>query len=100
MEHHHTSSSSLTRQAVAATRHCLTGCAIGEVAGMVLTTALNLGNAASVVVSTALAFVFGYGLTLFPLIRTGLSFRRALALALAADTVSITAMELSDNGFI
>ena len=90
----------LTRQAVAATRHCLTGCAIGEVAGMVVTTATGLGTAPSVLVSIALAFAFGYGLTMLPLLRTGLSLRRALGTALAADTVSITTMELADNGFI
>ncbi len=94
------SQNDLTRQAVAATRHCLTGCAIGEVLGMVLTTALGLSNASSVIISTALAFVFGYSLTIAPLLRTGLSFRRALGLALASDTVSIATMELSDNGFI
>ena len=96
----HTSTTSLTRQAIAATRHCLTGCAIGEVLGMVLTTALRLGNTASVLISIILAFIFGYSLTLLPLIRMKLTFRRALALALAADTVSISVMELSDNGFI
>jgi hypothetical protein len=96
----HPPTTSLTRQAIDATRHCLTGCAIGEVLGMVLTTALKLGSAASVVASILLAFIFGYGLTLLPLLRMKLTFRRALALALAADTVSISVMELSDNGFI
>jgi hypothetical protein len=90
----------LTRQAIAATRHCLTGCAIGEIVGMVFTTAFSLGTIPSVLVSIALAFVFGYSLTMVPMLRLNLGLRRALKLALAADTVSITTMELSDNGFI
>jgi hypothetical protein len=91
---------SLTRQAISATRHCLTGCAIGEVLGMVLSTATHMGNIASVVVSIVLAFVFGYSLSIIPVMRAGLSLRRALGVALAADTVSITSMELADNAFI
>ncbi len=91
---------SLTRQAVSATLHCLTGCAIGEVLGMVLTTALGWGNAANIVVSIVLAFVFGYSLAIRPVLAAGLSFRQALGVALAADTVSIAVMELVDNGFI
>jgi hypothetical protein len=92
--------SQLTSQAISATRHCLTGCAIGEVLGMVASTAFSLGTAASVVISIALAFVFGYALTITPVLRSGLSFRRALGVAFAADTVSITSMELLDNAFI
>src|SRR5438445_3991699 len=89
-----------TRSAVQATLHCLTGCAIGEILGMVLATALGFGNALSIVVSVALAFVFGYGLTLRPVIEAGVPPRRALRLAFASDTVSIATMELVDNGFI
>lgn len=88
---------SLTRQAISATLHCLTGCAIGEVLGMVLTTALGWGNVANIVVSIALAFFFGYTLAIRPVLRAGLPFRRALGVALAADTVSIAVMELVDN---
>ena len=91
---------SLTRAAVKATLHCLTGCAIGEVLGMVLATALGFGNAASIALSVALAFGFGYALTLRPVLRAGVPLRRALALAFASDTVSITTMELVDNAFI
>jgi len=91
---------SLTRQAIAATRHCLIGCSIGEILGMVLTSALNLGAFPSVIVSIILAFVFGYSLSIMPVLRAGVSFRRALGVALAADTVSITSMELADNGFV
>jgi hypothetical protein len=91
---------SLTRTAVQATLHCLTGCAIGEVLGMVISTALGLGSAVSIVVSVALAFLFGYGLTLRPVLNAGIPFRRAAGLALASDTLSITTMEIVDNAFI
>jgi hypothetical protein len=92
--------SSLTRAAIQATVHCLTGCAIGEVLGMVLATALGWGNAVSVAVSTVLAFFFGYALTLRPVLRARVPFRRALGLAFASDTLSIAVMELVDNAFI
>ncbi len=90
----------LTRLAVQATVHCLTGCAIGEILGMVIATAAGLGNAPSIVLATVLAFGFGYSLTMLPLVRSGLPVRRALALAFAADTVSIVTMEVVDNAFI
>ena len=87
------------RLAAAATLHCLTGCAIGEVLGMVIATAVGLGDAASIVLSIVLAFAFGYGLTIRPLLPV-MSLRRATRLALASDTVSITTMEIVDNLFI
>jgi hypothetical protein len=90
----------LNQAAFAATTHCLTGCAIGEVAGMALATAADWGNLASIVVSIVLAFFFGYSLTLWPVLRAGLSLRQATGVALAADTVSIAIMELVDNGFV
>jgi hypothetical protein len=83
-----------------ATLHCLTGCAIGEVLGMMIGTAAGLHNAATVVLSVILAFVFGYALTMRGLLRAGLSFRAAFGVALAADTVSIAIMELLDNTVI
>jgi hypothetical protein len=86
--------------AAAATMHCLTGCAIGEVLGMVLGSALGLHNAATVVLSIALAFVFGYGLTMRGVLRAGVGFRAALRVAFAADTASIAVMEFLDNAFI
>lgn len=86
--------------AVQATLHCLTGCAIGEVLGMTIATAIGLGDAASVALAVALAFVFGYGLTLRPLLAGGLSLRGAARIAFAADTVSISVMELTDNLFL
>jgi Domain of unknown function (DUF4396) len=101
--HHHdhghagSSSSSLNRTALSATIHCLTGCAIGEVLGLVIGTALGWGTAETIILAVALAFLFGYGLTMLPLLRTGLPLRTALGLALAADTASITFMEVVDN---
>ncbi len=83
--------------AVQATLHCLTGCAIGEVLGMVIGTSLGWSAAATVALAVALAFVFGYALTMRGVLRAGLPFRRALQVALAADTVSIAVMELVDN---
>jgi len=91
---------SLTRAAVLATIHCLTGCAIGEVLGMVLASALGWSNALSIGVSVLLAFFFGYALTLGPVVRAGVQLRRALRLAVASDTVSIGTMEAVDNAFI
>jgi len=87
----------LNATAWSATLHCLTGCAIGEVLGMVIGTWLGWGNAATVAVSTVLAFFFGYTLTVRPLLAAGLSFRVAAGLALASDTASITVMEIVDN---
>ena len=90
----------LNRDAFSATVHCLTGCVIGEVLGMVIATVAGLGNLVSIVLAVVLAFVFGYALTLSPVLRAGLSLRRATAVALAADTVSIAIMEAIDNGFV
>ena len=98
-DHHH-ANDSLTRAAVQATLHCLTGCAIGEILGMVISTALGFGNALSIVVSVGLAFLFGYGLTLRPVVAAGVAPRRAVGLAFASDTLSISTMELVDNAFI
>ena len=88
---------SLNRTAWSATLHCLTGCAIGEVLGMVIGTWLGWGNTATVVVSTVLAFFFGYTLTVRPLLAAEMSFRVAAGLALASDTASIAVMEIVDN---
>jgi hypothetical protein len=91
---------SLNRVAFGATWHCLTGCAIGEVLGLVIATALGWGNVASIAIAVVLAFLFGYALTLRPLVTGGVPLRRAARIALAADTVSITVMEIVDNGFV
>ena len=88
---------SLNRVALSATIHCLTGCAIGEVAGMVIGTALGWSNAATIALAIALAFSTGYAFTIFPLLRAGLALKRAFGLALAADTLSVTIMEIVDN---
>ena len=86
--------------AATATLHCLTGCAIGEVLGMVIGTATGMGNAATVVLSIALAFVFGYALTMRGVLSSGVGVKDALKIALAADTVSIAVMELLDNAVV
>jgi hypothetical protein len=91
---------SLNRIAFAATWHCLTGCAIGEVLGLVIATAFDWGNVASIAIAVALAFLFGYSFTLGPLVRGGVPLQEAARVALAADTVSIAVMEIVDNGFI
>ncbi len=80
--------------------HCLTGCAIGEVLGMVIGSALGWGNFATIVLAIVLAFFFGYGLTMLPLLRSGIALGAALPLAFASDTLSITVMEIVDNFII
>ena len=91
------SGAGLTRLAMSATLHCLTGCAIGEVLGMVIGTALGWSDVQTIVLAVALAFVFGYAFTIGPVMRSGLALRAAIPVALAADTVSITVMEIVDN---
>jgi hypothetical protein len=86
--------------AAQATLHCLTGCAIGEVLGMVIGTSMGLHNGATVVLSVVLAFFFGYALTMRGVLRTGVPFRTAATVALAADTASIAVMEVVDNAII
>lgn len=102
MDHtmHHAHQPSLNQVAFSATVHCLTGCSIGEILGMVIGTALGWGNWKTVGLSVALAFVFGYGLTLLPLLRAGLATSTALKLAFASDTLSITVMEIVDNAIM
>jgi hypothetical protein len=90
----------LNRLATSATNHCLTGCVIGEVLGMMIATALGWGDVASIALAVALAFLFGYSLTSLPLLRARLPFAAIVPIALAADTVSIAIMEFIDNGFI
>jgi Domain of unknown function (DUF4396) len=89
--------SSLNRTAFSATLHCLTGCAIGEVLGMVIGSALGWGNVATIMLAIVLAFFFGYGLTMLPLLRSGMALGAVLPLAFASDTLSITVMEIVDN---
>ncbi len=87
----------LSRLALSATLHCLTGCGIGEVLGLVIGTALGWDTVATIALAVGLAFFFGYLLAMLPLLRSGLGLRAALRIALAADTVSITVMEIVDN---
>ena len=86
--------------AVQATLHCLLGCSIGEILGMVIGSAFSLHGAVSIGLSIVLAFIFGYSLAMLPLVRSGLAFKKALKLALASDTLSILLMETVDNLFI
>ncbi len=98
--HHHampTEGAALTAVAISATLHCLTGCAIGEVAGMAIGTAFGLSNLATVLLAVALAFLFGYTLTSLPLLRAGLALSAVIPIALASDTLSIATMEVVDN---
>jgi hypothetical protein len=88
---------SLNRLAFSATAHCLTGCAIGEVLGLVIGTILGWGNVATIALAIVLAFFFGYSLTMLPLLRSGLALATVLPLAFASDTLSITVMEIVDN---
>src|SRR3954469_4109328 len=90
----------LTGVAISATLHCLTGCAIGEVLGMVIGTAASLSNGATIAISIVLAFVFGYGLTSLPLLRAGFSVRSAMPIAFRSATASIATMELVDNAIV
>ena len=96
MDHHEAD----WRAAASATLHCLTGCAIGEVLGMVIGTAFGLPALATIALAIALAFVFGYAFTLRGVLRAGVAFAVALKVALAADTLSITVMEIVDNAIV
>ena len=91
---------SLNGLAARATTHCLIGCGIGEVLGVVIGTALGWSNFATIVLAIALAFVFGYSLTVWPLVASGMALRVATRTALVADTISITTMELVDNAIL
>jgi hypothetical protein len=90
----------INRLAFSATVHCLTGCAIGEILGMILATWWGWGNLASIALAVVLAFFFGYGLTSLPLLRSGMPLRQVAPLAFASDTASISTMEVVDNLFI
>jgi hypothetical protein len=97
MDHAH---GNLNAVALSAVLHCLTGCAIGEILGMVIGTAAGFSNLGTVVLSVALAFVFGYGLTSMPLLQAGLALAAVVPIALASDTLSIATMELVDNAIV
>ena len=90
----------LNAVALSATLHCLTGCAIGEIAGMIIGTAAGLSNLTTIVLSVVLAFAFGYGLTSMPLLRAGLALATVIPIALASDTLSIAVMEIVDNAIV
>ena len=100
MGHDHHVEASLDRLAFSATVHCLTGCAIGEVLGMIIGTALGWSDWQTIALAVVLAFFFGYSLTMLPLLRSGLAFATAVPLALASDTISIAVMEIVDNAIM
>jgi hypothetical protein len=96
----HPGGTELNSLAISATTHCLTGCAIGEFSGMALGTAFGWGDVSTMALAIVLAYFFGFGLTAMPLIRAGLAAGAIVSTALAADTISITIMEVIDNLFI
>ena len=100
MQHAMDHGQSLNRLAFSATAHCLTGCANGAVLGMIVGTALGWGDWETIALAVALAFLFGYSLTMVPLVRGGLALGAAIPVALAADTISITIMEIVDNAIM
>ena len=91
---------SLNRLAASATTHCLTGCAIGEILGLAAGTAFGWSNFATIIAAIVLAFFFGYSFTVVPLLRSGLAIAAVLPIAFAADTISITIMEIVDNAIV
>jgi Domain of unknown function (DUF4396) len=95
-----TTQQSLNRVAFSATAHCLTGCAIGEVLGMVIGTALGFSDLGTIALAVVLAFFFGYALTSLPLLRSGMALSVVVPIALASDTISITIMEVVDNAIM
>src|SRR5829696_6133886 len=95
-----TTEQSLNSVALSATLHCLTGCAIGEVLGMIIGTALGFSDLGTIALAIGLAFVFGYSFTSVPLLRSGMSLGAVIPIALAADTISITIMEIVDNAIM
>ena len=94
---HQPSDAPINAMAISATLHCLTGCAIGEVTGLVIGTMLGLSTLATIALAVSLAFVFGFALSTLPLVRNGMTFFAALSIVFAADTLSITTMEVVDN---
>jgi hypothetical protein len=95
-----TAGRALDRVALSATLHCLTGCAIGEITGLVVGTALGFSNLATIALSIALAFLFGYSLTSLPLLRAGMALGAVVPIALASDTLSIAIMEVVDTAIV
>lgn len=85
---------------MSATLHCLTGCSIGEILGMVISAAAGLKTAPSIAISVVLAFGFGYGLSMRSLMKHKLTFKKSMKLAFAADTASMASMEFADNAFV
>lgn len=94
---HHEPTMNTHSMAVSATLHCITGCAIGEIIGLIIGTIIGLSTGANIALAVVLSFLFGYSLSMLPLLKNGLSFKKALPIILAADTLSILTMEIVDN---
>jgi hypothetical protein len=92
--------SELNKTAISATLHCLTGCAIGEIVGLIIGESLGWSNSQTIILAISLAFLFGYGLSIIPLLKANIAFGTALSVVLAADTLSIATMELVDNAIM
>lgn len=88
---------STNQMAASATLHCLTGCAIGEVAGLIIGESLGWSTGQTIALAIGLAFLFGYSLSVIPLLKARVALGTALSVVLAADTLSIATMELVDN---
>lgn len=104
-DHHHEHENhqgqgDIKTMALSATLHCLTGCAIGEVAGLVIGSLLGLSNGVTIILAILLAFIFGYSLSIIPLLKSGLAFKTAFPIILAADSLSILTMEVVDNAVV
>lgn len=97
---HHEHGASTQSMAVSTTLHCITGCAIGEIIGLIIGTIIGLSTGANIALAFGLSFVFGYSLSMLPLLKNGLSFKKALPIILAADTLSILTMEIVDNSIM
>lgn len=95
--HEHHNQKDINSMAVSATLHCITGCAIGEIVGLVAGTILGLSNAYNIALAVVLSFIFGYALSMLPLLQGGMAFKKALSIILVADTLSILTMEIVDN---
>lgn len=95
--HEHHNQKDTNSMAISATLHCITGCAIGEIVGLVAGTILGLSNASNIALAVVLSFIFGYALSMLPLLQGGMTFKKALSIILVADTLSILTMEIVDN---
>ena len=93
MHHDVKPESSDFRLAISATLHCLIGCGIGEVAGMIISTAIGLNNLHSIILAVTLGFIAGLALGILPLLRHKFTLNNALKTVLIGEGLSIAVME-------